>query len=177
MFSKGPPRATTVPGLQDWPWPWPGVQAHREFSLLISTFSVFKRALWQAVSSHGTPLPTVKTSFCLQNKNYVKQMPSIFNGTLESFPWEKAGLEASASWLLFDLYLASGCVVPCECIKPCFLAHLINNHRSICLSFALQIHCLLFLMNGSRQTVAQTIYITNLTLSQIKMWCFYDHGS
>lgn len=48
--------------------------------------------LRRAVPSPGTPLPTVKEKLCPQNKNYVKHMFSIFNGTLESFPWEKAGL-------------------------------------------------------------------------------------
>lgn len=69
------------------------------------------------------------------------------NGVLENLLEKKQG----SKLLLADFCLTSawhpGALAPCECTKPCFLAHLINNQRSICLSFALQIYSLLFLIN------------------------------
>lgn len=94
----------------------------------------------------------------LGKKNFVPKVrtPQSMRSASLMARWENLlETKQDSKLLLADLCLTSvwhlGTLAHCDGIKPCFLVHLINNHRSICLSFALQIYCLLFLINGSRQ--------------------------
>lgn len=65
-----------------------------------------------------------------------------------------------------------GALAPYKCVHPVSW----NTRLIVIEPFASQIYCLLFLINGSNWNMTQTISVTNLSPSLIRIPHFYDHG-